>query len=603
MESAGPSAKREQLAAPAIHGNAPLPVVPTAEAIDLEPAVAERSEEPSPGAEQDEEESLDHISRLPDHVLGEVISLLTIMEGSRTQILASRWRHLWRAAPLNLDFCGLPASNNMLPSRCALVSAIIAAHQGSGRRLCLPARHLQCRADAVDAWLRSHALDNLQELEFYFCCAKHCDPELVIEALLPPPASIFRFSSTLRAATISNCYLVDDMVETLRFPHLRKLALMCVKISEVSLHNIISGCPGLECLLLSTISSIRCHRINSTTLRSIGIRSSSEQLIIEDAPMLERLLYLEMNMQMQILVISAPKLETLGCIPEKYTDSKIVFGSTVIQGLRIDSLATVVRTVKILSIHMLFFDQDMVIDLMRCFPCLEKLYAKEKSWPWDGNPWHRKNWDLLTSLDFRLKTIVLRCYHGTRLQAHFATFFVQNARMLESMILEVESCDYNGDFFEKQHEMLQMENRASRGARLSFTTGCHHDVSGIMHVDDLDLADPFACRKVNQGEKNLWRRKHLNFLRSHEIRLKTIVMRYCRGIWAQVNFASFFVLNARVLESIRLEVAPCNYDEGFFEEQHRMLQMEKRASRGKKNVEGIHDVSDLDLAHPFACGC
>jgi hypothetical protein len=47
------------------------------------------------------------------------------------------------------------------------------------------------------------------------------------------------------------------------------------------------------------------------------------------------------------------------------------------KGLRIDSLATVVRTVKILSIHMLFFDQDMVIDLMRCFPCLEKLYAEE----------------------------------------------------------------------------------------------------------------------------------------------------------------------------------------------------------------------------------
>jgi hypothetical protein len=46
-------------------------------------------------------------------------------------------------------------------------------------------------------------------------------------------------------------------------------------------------------------------------------------------------------------------------------------------GLRIDNLATVVRTVKILAIHMPFFDQDSVIDLMRCFPCLEKLYAKE----------------------------------------------------------------------------------------------------------------------------------------------------------------------------------------------------------------------------------
>jgi hypothetical protein len=46
-------------------------------------------------------------------------------------------------------------------------------------------------------------------------------------------------------------------------------------------------------------------------------------------------------------------------------------------GLRIDNLATVVRTVKILAIHMTFSDQDMVIDFMRFFPCLEKLYAKE----------------------------------------------------------------------------------------------------------------------------------------------------------------------------------------------------------------------------------
>jgi hypothetical protein len=46
------------------------------------------------------------------------------------------------------------------------------------------------------------------------------------------------------------------------------------------------------------------------------------------------------------------------------------------KGLRIDSLTTVVCTVKILAINMYMFDLDMVVDLMRCFPRLEKLYIK-----------------------------------------------------------------------------------------------------------------------------------------------------------------------------------------------------------------------------------
>uniref|UniRef100_A0ACD5T8M8 Uncharacterized protein n=1 Tax=Avena sativa TaxID=4498 RepID=A0ACD5T8M8_AVESA len=498
MESAGPGANRTKLAAPDIYEEAlpPLPAVATAEATDPEPAITETSQEPPSGAEENggEEELLDRISRLPDDILGEIISHLPVMEGARTQILAPRWRHLWRAAPLNLDYRVLPAADrSLLSARDVLVGAILAAHHGTGRRLCLPARHLECRADAVDAWLRSHSLDNLHELEFYVCRATHSWPILIFEHLVPPPASIFRCSSTLRAVTISNCHLLEDTVQTIRFPHLRKLALINVRIKEVSLHNIISGCPGLECLLLSSISRIRCLRINSPTLISIGIRSSSRELIIEDAPSLQRLLHLEMHMEMHISVISAPKLETLGCICEQYNDRRVMIGSTIIQGLRAVSLTTVVRTVKILAIHMVCFDQDMVIDLLRCFPCLEKLYAKEKSESWESITVHHKSWNLLTSLDIRLRTIVLRRYRRTRLEVNFATFFVLNARMLDSMRLEVESCDYNEHFFAEQHRLLQMEKRASRRARLCFTTGCRHDVSGIRHVDDLDSTDPFAC--------------------------------------------------------------------------------------------------------------
>jgi hypothetical protein len=46
------------------------------------------------------------------------------------------------------------------------------------------------------------------------------------------------------------------------------------------------------------------------------------------------------------------------------------------KGLSVDNLTTTVRTVKILAVDMRALSLDAVIDLMRCFPCLEKLYIQ-----------------------------------------------------------------------------------------------------------------------------------------------------------------------------------------------------------------------------------
>uniref|UniRef100_A0ACD5WVT9 Uncharacterized protein n=1 Tax=Avena sativa TaxID=4498 RepID=A0ACD5WVT9_AVESA len=381
-------------------------------------------QQPPPGAEG-AEEGVDRISGLPDAFLGDILSLLPTREGARTQTLATRWRHLWRSAPLNLDYRDLPAEGDVL---IALISQILSSHAGSGRRLRISAHHLCHEPATVDAWLRSAALSNLQELEF--CCAANH-----VRVLPAAVASTFRLSSSLRVVTISQCRLTDGISETLHFPQLKQLTLEQVRISEGSLHRVIAGCPVLEYMLLDTSSGFNCVRICSPTLRTIGVRvgfsrqggSPFWKIVIEDAPCLERLLQLDLIQHIDISIISAPNLEIMGCL--SYDD----YHFSDFQG-PCAVFPTVVHTIKTLSIFVYDNSVDMVLSFLSCFPCLEKLYMEQKYSP-RNEPWRRKHKSHIRSLDIRLKTIVLKYYSGIKSDVNFAMFFVLNAKMLELLNL------------------------------------------------------------------------------------------------------------------------------------------------------------------------
>ncbi|KAI4987143.1 hypothetical protein ZWY2020_019943 [Hordeum vulgare] len=331
----------------------------------------------SPGADEDGG-CADYISALPDVLLGEIISLLPTKDGARTRILASRWRDLWLSAPLNLDCRELTAGRYEV--RSDVVSRILSSHGGPGRRLYVNTHIHRIPADTVEACLRSTALDNLEELDF-----------INYRSEQPQRALIFRFSPTLRVANIGGCNLSDVNFHelNLHFPLLKLLGLLNVTISECSLHSLIAGCPALECLLIDMCVGFRRIQINSPTIRCMAARVTQcgipvmtdlpqlEQLVIEKAPCLVRLLF-HRGTVLQVSVLAAPKLETLGFVSNKYGSgefSRFTIGSTVIL---------------ILALEMHNLSLDTVIELMRCFPCLERLYIESvQSRP--GNLWRRKH--------------------------------------------------------------------------------------------------------------------------------------------------------------------------------------------------------------------
>ncbi|XP_051202532.1 putative FBD-associated F-box protein At1g78730 isoform X5 [Lolium perenne] len=258
----------------------------------------------SPSGNRDDRGNLDLISALPDDVLGSIISRLPTEDGARTQVISRRWLPLWRSAPLNLvvDFSG------SVSKLIAFVSKILSEHLGPARRLSLnlgmPYRAdvpLCGREHKVEDWLRSQALNNLQELN--------------LTDIRDMPLSVFRFAPTLCVARLIHCDLPKS-ISTLRlnFPCLKQLTLHGIYIMQDALHNLLSGCTALESLELTSIFGIGAICISSQTLRSLAfspdVLSSILQLVIKDAPSLERLLPLYPQWAPVIQVIHAPKLES-----------------------------------------------------------------------------------------------------------------------------------------------------------------------------------------------------------------------------------------------------------------------------------------------------
>uniref|UniRef100_A0ACD5TBZ6 Uncharacterized protein n=1 Tax=Avena sativa TaxID=4498 RepID=A0ACD5TBZ6_AVESA len=500
----------------------------------------------------------DLISTLPDAILGTIISLLPTKDGGRTQALSRRWRPLWRYAPLNLEV-GTSAPGHPAPASCvtpSAVSQIVSQHPGPTRRFSFPGLRAGEFDAELESWFRSRALANLEELDIGYasetikplplfllrsastllilkiskcylsqdivpaimsfpflkqlsliqvsvsvdvldgllsCC--HALESLFMlevrsfpENTKPLPLSVLCSASTILVAKIWNCNFSDGTVSSMVFPFLEELSLIKVSISGDGLHGLLSGCHALESLFMSgvcTATRLRASsptlRISSPTLRSICLSRRSHgitELVIEDAPCLGRLLipYSDRDDCVTIRVIRAPKLEILGPIPFKTPEQEVLCDSPdfskfrIFQGMDPVSSANSMCTVKVLALRSSSRELHAVLNVLRWFPCLEKLRVifyqhddkDKKSEP------HYDQLHPIECLQTRLKKVVFKSHVGSeREQLDFAKFFVLNAKVLNKMEFEGYD-DYMNGTLTFLPKVLQLENRASQDAEFEF---------------------------------------------------------------------------------------------------------------------------------------
>ncbi|CAM0148252.1 unnamed protein product [Urochloa decumbens] len=241
----------------------------------------------------------------------------------------------------------------------------------------------------------------------------------------------------------------------------------------------ISNSPGIEAMVLDTNSGYRRLRLSLPRLSYLAVTDSSlpcrielEDLVVEDAPNLERLLLDVLGNGMSVRVIGATKLKMIGYLATGIP--VLALNNSIFKRMVPVSLVEQLSTVKILALHMPNLPKlEVAIAYLRCFPCLEKLKIK-----FVRNIWPRSLKDAVhfapsapvECLDHSLKIIVLQSYSGEKPHADFAKFFVKRARILEVMKFCVDpwcgTC--TPKWLEDQCSQLDIENRASRCAEFPF---------------------------------------------------------------------------------------------------------------------------------------
>nr|XP_051229495.1 F-box/FBD/LRR-repeat protein At5g22660-like [Lolium perenne] len=429
---------------------------------------------------------VDHASRLPDALLGNIVSRLPVKDAARTAALSRRWRGVWRSTPLVLT------SADLLPATSA-VSSVLAAHPGPFRCVHLTS----ARMPEFHGLLQILATKGAQEL-------------LLVNGRWP---HVLVLPSTfLRMATLTRLYLglwkFPDTAAVPRasfFPNLLELGLCSVAMENRDLDFILDRSPVLETLCVQgDMLRLRLCLV-SQSLRCVQIIGSFEEIFVVYAPHLERLIHSQGNKASYQNKNGTPDVTCtkvrIGHSPSCTCWDTWSWTQESTAGTRV-SPRTMVPSLRILAMEVRFDirnDAKMIPSVLRCFPKVETLHIKSGKTHQSTGKLNLKFWhesgSTIECIHSCIKRLVFRDFQGGRSELAFLKYFFESALVLQEVVILLAAGLASMEEVRSKVESLVPMRRASGAFSLLFNVSSDPQedyIQSFKRGSDFSLRNPFA---------------------------------------------------------------------------------------------------------------